>query len=213
MGGKAADAAAAFNDLKAAVLAEVERLGAAGVRRDKIVATFAGRVPRRTAYRWISEILASPAPARRLETLAAEAAAGRAQAPDPGAALARDVGAVLPPRPVDALGATTAARPGGRLAFMDILQQCLDDAEQVRAYARLPDGSPRSARLILAASKHLRQTIETAARIQETLASMAQLDEFHRAIMAGIAEESPATAERIVLRLRQISNTWADGGS
>lgn len=208
MGAMTVEAAALFAELQAAVLAEVERIGAEGFRRERVVAQFAGRVPRRTAYRWIGEILESGAPARHLEARAAAAVAARARSPDPAGDLARDVGRVLPPRPVDAVGSATAGRAGGRLAFMDILQQCLADAEQVRAYARTADGDVRSAKILLAASAHLRKTLETGAKIQETLASIAEMDRFHSEILAAVAEESPACAERIVMRLQQIAIAW-----
>ena len=213
MGTMTPEAAALFAEVQDAVLAEVERVGVNGLRRDAVVRAFAGRISRRTAYRWCAEILASPTPGRHLNRKVEEAMAERAQAPEPAASLARDVTEALPARPVDALGVATAGRGSARLAFVDLIGECLKDAEQLRTYARSDDGNIRSAKILLMASAHLRKTVETAARIQETLASMAQLDEFHRAIMETVAEESPACAERIVMRLRQLSNTWADAGS
>jgi hypothetical protein len=140
----------------------------------------------------------------------AEAVADRARASSPAAEVAREVSALLPPQPVDALAAVATSRHfEGKLAFMDLLEKCLEDAEQIRAYARSPDGTIRNARLILAASQHLRQTIETAARVQETLCEIADVDQFHREVIRAIETESPACAERLVSRLRQLNNAWS----
>ena len=98
---------------------------------------------------------------------------------------------------------------GGEIAFMGLLESCLTDAQQILAYARTPDGAVRNAKLILMGSNHMRQTIETVARIQDTLLQMAQVKRFHQAIFDMLRQESPAFAERVVVRLRQLNVQWA----
>jgi hypothetical protein len=92
----------------------------------------------------------------------------------------------------------------GLLPVVDLLQKCIDAAEKLSAYAHLPDGKVRNARLILQASEHLRKSVETAARLNESVAVYAEMEAFHDAVIAEISEESRDVAERILRRLGKL---------
>ena len=78
-------------------------------------------------------------------------------------------------------------------------------------HARDPEGRVRNGGLLIKASEHLRRSLETACRISEALRQIDRIDEFHAALMGEIAAESPALAERVVLRLAQLTARFGAG--
>ena len=211
MGSMSPAKAAVYAELHDALVAEVERIGPEGVNRAAVAARFIDRdVSERTLFRWCAEIMDGPAPARHIEAKVQEAVAARAAAPDPAADLERDVSAVLPAKPVD-VAATMSVGDATALDFLGLLKECLADAEKLKAHALTDEGKIRNAKLLLQSSEHVRRTLETAARLQDSLIEVARVGQFHRAIFEMLREESPAFAERVVIRLRQLNVQWGSG--
>jgi hypothetical protein len=71
-------------------------------------------------------------------------------------------------------------------------------------HARTDDGKVRNARLLLAASEHLRRCIETAAKITDTLMRADKVERYHTAIIEEIA------AERILLHISRLTAAWGN---
>jgi hypothetical protein len=203
--GLTAEAAALRVELEAAVMAEVERVGPDAFRRRAVVAPFVTRgVPQTTAYRWVNEVLGSGRPgqhiARRVKASAAERAA---RASDPAADAAAEVAAKLPVRArvEDVMG-------GASIPIVEKLRVAMTDVERVIAHAKTEDGKVRNARLLLQATENLRRCLETGLRIAEAMRDLDQVDRFHAAIVEEIEKIDPVLAERVVLRLGQISEQW-----
>jgi hypothetical protein len=213
MGAMSDKATAAYAQMVTAVLEAVERVGPDGIDKAALVAKFTTQgISRTTAYRWLAEIMESGQPLAHLHARVAEATAARAaSAATPAADAARE-GTGLIPRPPSVMAAIAGGRHGD-LSFMSLLEACIGDAQQILAFARTEDGRVRNARLILAASQHMRQTLETAAKIQQSVLSIANIDEFHNAILAELSACAPEVGEKVVQRLRQLVSRWAPGGA
>lgn len=214
--------AAAAEELRAevvaAVLAELERVGPDGLDKAAIVRRFAGRASRATLYRYVDAPLKSGAAARHLAgKVAASASARAARTPDPAADAAREAGglarAPVPvltgPAPAPEGVAAAASGPAGiGIPVVEKLLECLRTAEQVTAYARAPDGKVKNARLLLRGNEQIRRTLETCVRLQQAMTELAQVERFHAAVIEEIAKESPELAERVVVRLNQLTAQW-----
>jgi hypothetical protein len=191
-----------FTEVEAALLAEMERVGPDKMVRADVARQFLARgVDRATLFRWIGQIIASGRPGQRLAKKVREAAASRAaRVADPAASAAAEFVAAIPAPPtIDTADA---------LPFLARLQGCLARADEMIAHAKTEDGKVRNSRLLLAASEHVRRTLATAARIQDGLMEVSQVERFHQAIFDMLREESPAFAEKVLIRLRQINATW-----
>ena len=137
----------------------------------------------------------------RVERQRQEAAEARAARSNAAAADAAREATTAPPaavRPEDIAGA------GGTLAVIEKLQACIRAAEQVMAYARTEDGRVRNVKALLAASQHLRRSLETAIKVQQTMMELAEVEKFHQAIFDVLREETPELVERVVRRLHQL---------
>ena len=191
--------------LEAALLDALAHAGPDALNRGAVLRPFAGQgTSTRTLYRWTADFLdsgrAGQALARRVE---ATAAARAARAPDPAGDVVREVGAAMPKlvRPDTLVG-------GGPISIMDHLATAIRVSYDVMSYARTPEGAVRNAKLLLAASDKLRQSLDTALRVSQAMAGLAQVDRFHAAIVAELRLESPALAERVVARLNRVASEW-----
>lgn len=192
-------------EVEAAVLAELERVGPEAFNKAALVARFEGRgASRATLYRWVDGPLKSGAAGQHLARKVKAAANQRAaRTDDPAADAAREAVAKLPvPVRVDDIASS------GTLPVIEKLNECIRTAEQVMAYARTDEGKVRNAKMLLAASEHLRRALDTATRLYEAMREVNQVDRFHAAIMEAIAQESPEAAERLVTRLSQLATQW-----
>jgi hypothetical protein len=100
----------------------------------------------------------------------------------------------------------------GLLPVMTLLQDCIRHAQDLITHARGTDGGVRNARLLMQASEHLRRAVETAAKLNETVAIQQEMQAFHTACLSEIAIEAPAVQERILNRLhRACDATLTDG--
>ncbi len=193
--------------LEAALLDALAQGGPDSLDRGAVLRQFEGQgTSTRTLYRWTADSVesgrAGQALARRVEAAAAAAAGRAARAPDPLADVVREVGAAMPKL------VTPDTLVGGPISIMDHLATAIRVSYDVMSYARTPEGAVRNAKLLLAASDKLRQSLDTALRVSQAMAGIAQVDRFHAAIVAELRQESPALAERVLARLHQVANEW-----
>ena len=195
-------------DVLAAVDAEMERVGPEAFRASAIVTAFAGKGPSEaTLFRWIAAYVGSGEPARRIVKKIQVLAASRASRVDDAAGdAAQEAVDHLPAIPT----VDDVASSGGIIGVVDQLRRCSAAAERVMKHASTEDGKPRNAKLLLAGSEHLRRVIDTTVRLHQSLMGAAQVDRFHKEVIEAIALESPACAERIVQRLRQVTGVWME---
>lgn len=196
-------------EIEAAVLAELERVGPDAFCKAALVRRFEGQgASRATLYRYVEAPLKSGMAGQHLARQVKAAAAARAARPEPPpATVQRDAAAKLPA----VVRIEEVASSGGVIALTERLVGCIQIAEQLIAHARTEDGGVRSPKQLLAASEHMRRTMETAARLQESLRQTAEMDRFHQAILklvGDVAGEHPEAAEAIVTRLSQLAVTW-----
>jgi transposase-like protein len=198
--------------VEAAALAAVERAGPDGIDKIEIVRRFeAHGVSRSTVFRWLQALEQSGRAGQHLaKHLRTKAAQRAAEAPDPAAAVRTAAATALPSVPEldDIVG--TGSTVGG-IGAVDQLRYCMRAAHDVMEYARMPDGKVRTARMLLAASEHLRRNIETAVRLQGLLYQTAKVDEFHRAVLQVIedtAKRHPDLAEGLVFELQKLAAQW-----
>ena len=97
----------------------------------------------------------------------------------------------------------------GTIEVIARLKTCVEVADQVIRHARTADGLVKNARLLLMSSEHLRRCLETAARLQEVMADVSRVERFHRAIFDVLRSESPAFAQRVLDRLREVNAQFA----
>jgi hypothetical protein len=102
-----------------------------------------------------------------------------------------------------------------RVGLIPVLEQinaCITVVERVRAYAMGDDPlRPRNTRLALDANERHRRCLETAAKINDSVAATREMEGFHRALLAGVGEvarEHPAIAEKILARFKDIIAAW-----
>lgn len=199
-------------EVEAATIAELKRVGPDELNKAELARRFEGRGPSRaTLYRWIDGPLKSGAAGQELARDVKAAAEERAKAPDPPRAVVEAAAPKLPA--VVTVG--DVASSGGVIPVIERLTACLETAEQVMAYARNADGTVRSAKILLAASEHMRRSLDTAAKLQQAMHSTARVEEFHGAVLElleGVARDFPQAAEAIVSRLGQLSTRWGGAG-
>ena len=207
--------------VEAAVLTEVEKVGPSGLKRDIIVRQFeGGAADRATLYRWISAVLASGQPgmvvAKAVRAVSAERASKRAGTHATEAPISpltpeaiEEIGvAVLEaaPRPIGAVDVTGA---GSAIALVGHLQERIELAQQIIKQARGPDGTIRLTKTALAASEHLRRTVETSMKLAASLREISRIDDFLAEVVAEVEKEAPALAERLLGRLMFLTDRWS----
>ena len=110
--------------------------------------------------------------------------------------------------PVDVPFVAPAPQPGGAavpVPVTQLVQMCVQAGQDVMAAARGPDGKPRNSKMLLNATNTLRRCLETAVRLQESIADAVQADDYDRVIMEEIAKIDPAAAARITARLIELN--------
>lgn len=193
-----------------AALAELEAKGP-NFDRAALIQRFLdeGCASRPTLYRWLDALLKSGRAGQHIRRKVKRAAAQRRErAADPAADVARQAATALP----DPVRLEDVAGTGGVIPVIDRLKQCIEIAEQLIAHARGPDGKPRMAKTMLAASEHMRRTLETAVKLQESLLQLERVDRFHAQVLAVIEEvarEFPEAGELITRRLSALSAQWS----
>lgn len=195
-------------EVEAAILAEFARVGPEEFDKSVIWRKFADRkASRPTIYRWMGEMIASGRAGQHLAGKLRQATTERQAAPDPAAAAGRAAGAHLPlvVRPQDVAGGQSS------IEFIGLLVACITSAQQVMAYSRTEDGKVRVPKMLLAASEHLRRSLETAARIQDSVNQASNLEEFQEAVIETVrkvAERHPEVAEEMVAELGRLAQRW-----
>lgn len=206
MGVMTAAAATMRAKFEVEVLAEVGRIGVDAFRPDALVKRYVAKGGNKaTLYRWAKAILASGRAEAHVELIAAQATAARAEVnPEPASGAA-----------VDATKAVIAGEHVirgtggfGAMALLETLHDCIRTAEDVLAYAKTAEGKVRNSKLMLQAAENLRRCIETGARVAEMLVNAAEVERYHAVIFDCLKEESPALAERIVLRLQRLNTGY-----
>jgi hypothetical protein len=135
----------------------------------------------------------------------ATARAPKAAGPPPVAA-----GDVAPPLP--AIPSVDDVKTVGLLPVLELLRESIQAAQDIMRHGRLDDGKVRNARLIQSGAEHLRRAVETAARLNESVAVQQEMQAFHRIIMQEIGAEAPDLQQRILSRIRRVCDTaLADG--
>lgn len=188
-------------EVEAAVLAAVERAGKLEVDQSAIVKPFLSRgAGRSTVYRWVGAILKDGRAYQHLARAIKEAAEERARG---GPSAAEDISKSLPAvvRPEHIVNA-------GAIPIIARLNECVETAQNLMTHARTEDGRIRNAKLLIAASEHLRRCLDTAARIADQMRAVNQVDRFHAAIIEEVSRESPECAERIQRRLSTLAAEW-----
>jgi hypothetical protein len=188
-------------ELEAAVLEELRRVGPVAFEKMTIARRFLGQASQATLYRWVDAALAKAGPRLAGEVMAA-AEERATRTVEPSLQAAREaVATTLPrvPRVEDTAGL------GGTVPAIEQLGECIRAAQQVMAYARHADGNVRSAKILLTATEVLRRSLDTAVKLQQAVMEVSQVEKFHAAVFETIREESPATAERLLVRLQQLN--------
>lgn len=210
MGAMTKKASALKAESETAILAEVERAGPEAVNRDVVVKRFIARgVAQSTAYRWFADIMKSGRVGAHLASVTREAVDRRASLdPNPAESAAREAVEALPA--VMMIGDDLApGAPEAGIQFIKRLQECLAHGDELLQHARTADGKIRNSRLVLSSAELVRRTLESAARIQDTVLQMSQVEQFHQAVFDALREESPEFAERVLVRLRQLNAAWS----
>jgi hypothetical protein len=200
----AGEKAALRAEVEDAVLQELRRVGPAAFAKMTIARRFLGRASQASLYRWVDAALAKAGPKLAGEVVAA-AEVRAARTAEPALQAAREAAATTLPR-VPRVEDTAGL--GGTVPAIERLGDCIRAAQQVMDYARHADGNVRSAKILLAATEVLRRSLDTAVKLQQAIMDVAQVEEFHTAVVEAIREESPATAERLLVRLRQLNTSW-----
>lgn len=190
------------DDVGAAV---VEALRAAGgdaekVDRSAIVRRFAALgCKRSTAFRWIAAALTAHEEAKAASALPAIPIVTYPPAP-----------AFRPGVGVPAAGLNNVMGGSG-IAVVEKLMLCVQAGVDCMEHARHADGRVRISKTLIAASEHLRKTLETAARLHESMVSMQKLERYMDAMFAELEVESPDLAARVLARLKAVDATWRAG--
>ncbi|CAH2606234.1 conserved protein of unknown function (plasmid) [Rhodovastum atsumiense] len=196
------------DEVEAAVLAELARVGPEAFSKAEIARRFADRgASRATLYRYIDGPLKSGKAGQHVAREVKAAVEARAKLPDPPAAAAQAAAAKLPAL----VTVDDIASSGGVIPVIEKLVGCIGIAEQLIAHARTEDGKVRSAKLLLSASEHMRRNLETAVRLQEAMRQAEEMERFHRRILGmvrGVAREHPEAAQAIISGLGQLAAEW-----
>ncbi len=187
------------DEVEAAITEAMNRLGPEGLDKLSIAKRFMARgLSKATAYRWIKEILATGRPGVAIEAKVVEAARARAErTPEPARDADEEIVALIPP--VATIGDLTG--DPGTVGVVQRIWKILADMELLVAHAKHDDGKVKNSKLLLAASREMRQGLETAMKLREGMRQERDLDDMMQAIVAKVAKESPGCAERILKRM------------
>lgn len=194
-------AASLRQDFEAALLAEIERVGIDALDRGAVVRRFASpEASQRTLYRWCADLVDSGRAGQHLAAVLTAAAAARAaRSAAPAADAAREAVAAMPTIATPATIVGTSP-----VGLVENLGEAIRCVNQVMTHARDAEGKVRNAKLLLTASGTLSRCLDTAIRLYAAMHQHSALEAFHASVLAEVAAESPATAERIVARLKRL---------
>lgn len=177
-------------DFYRAVEAAYKKQGPAFLRAPIIAAFVAAGLGRATAYKWMkadSDICARDFPEITVPAMQAASDA------DTEAARAFEI----PPMP-SLVVLQHRVRKEGLLPVVELLHGCIGVFQQAVEFGRAKDGSMRNPALMMKASEHLRRAIETAAKLNETVAAQQEMTRLHEIIMGEIARVAPETERSII---------------
>ncbi len=196
-------------EFHAAIEEAYQHLGAGRLNKSEVIAPFLSRgIGRSTLYRWFDAYAVKSKPGARLakkarRVIARERAKGRTELEAVAAVAER----ALEAAPLVGLAATGR----GALDVLATLRTCIENAEAVVQFARHPDGRVKMSRTLLAASEHLRRSVDSVVRLQASIHNVSQIEEFHRGIVAmleDVAREYPQIAPLVLGRLRAMTAAW-----
>jgi transposase-like protein len=93
---------------------------------------------------------------------------------------------------------------------LEQLEQCITAAQRVMAYASNADGTVRNSKLLLNASENLRRAVETSVKLHDAVMDVLAVERFHQAVFDVLRDQSPALAEAVVVRLRDLNAEWSE---
>jgi hypothetical protein len=207
-------------EIGAAVARAYEILGPGGLKKSDIVGQFKGRASRSTLYATVDKVIGREKPAqtlvRKVRERAYQQAARRRHAAKKEGVSEADYAAGQAARVLARVPVLTTvqdiAAPGISVTeFIGKLQACIRAAEQVMAFARKEDGTVKMSKTLLAASEHLRRSLETAVKLHEAIRTVSDIDRFHDeliAVVGEVAEKHPAAAEFLLGKMREVAARW-----
>jgi hypothetical protein len=207
-------------EIEAAVARAYQTLGPGGLKKSDIVAQFEGRASRSTLYATVDRVIGREKPAqtlvRKVKDRAYQQAASRRRAAKKEGVSEADYTAGRAARALARVPTLPTmpdiAAPGiSVVEFVAKLQACVSAAEQVMAFARKEDGSVKMSKTLLAASEHLRRSLETAVKLHEAIRTVSDIEQFHDeliALVGDVAREHPPAAELLLTRMREVAARW-----
>lgn len=97
-----------------------------------------------------------------------------------------------------------ALRTVSSLSAVDLIEECIGHAREAITFCKKDDGSIRNLKGFLAASAHLRGSVDTMARVVERINDAQRINEILDAILQEVTAESQETAQRILGRIQRI---------
>lgn len=162
-------------------------------------------VKKPTWYRWVNEVKGDGVAGRK----AAKAVKAKAK---------RDSQLLSQKNIVQELSDTLPeiVRPGdiantGIIAVMDEINKAISRANRVIDICETADGRIRNPKMYLAASKHSLEALRTAAQVADQLMNAQKADRFLTAVFDCINDVDRELAERIVVRMRDLNDSWGSG--
>ncbi len=204
-------------EVESAISKAYAECGADGVKTSVIVRPFLScGVGRSTLYRWADRLAKAKKPGPAMIRAAQKAAAVRKHRAEssggtPGMAAA-SVAAKLIAGAAVLPSVDVVAGPG--LSARDVIRRVqlnIEAAEQVMAFARYPGGKVKVSRTLLAASEHLRRSLETALKVHTAMRAVADIEEFREELIAmvgDVAAAYPPAGELLLSRMRGIGSRW-----
>lgn len=107
-------------------------------------------------------------------------------------------------------------RPGdvantGFVPVMNEIQRAIDRANHLMDYCESDNGQIRNPKLYLMASRHVLESLRTAAQVSNQLMDAQQTERFHQAIIESIMDVDRELAERVIRRLKDLNISWGCG--
>lgn len=103
--------------------------------------------------------------------------------------------------------------PSSGIAVVANLEQCIAGALQIMRHARKAPRDLEQARVLIAASEHLRRCLETAIRLREQIVTYEKIEAFHRAVVSTLREDCPLAADRALEKLERLCRDWSQSGN
>jgi hypothetical protein len=203
------ESAALRAEVEQAVTEEMERSGPSGFLKDDIVRRFTGRgAGRSTLYRWVTAILESGRPGQQLARQVKAAATARVERTPEAVAMAEAAASAAIDKLPMVVTVDDIAGGGGTIPVIEQLNECIAAARQVMAHSRTDSGLVRNARMLLAASEHLRRSLDTSARLHEQMMAVMQVERFHEAVFNVLRRQSPDLVKQVLGELRRLNADW-----